>query len=123
MTRPARLDPIVVPFDAPTERRTASARQRIATITRDPRDPRDVIDDSPAIARRGRTLTEAIRAYADSTAIDGPHHGTAQAAAIEVARAGESHLAALIDDAMKDGATTGAAIAARLVAMGVGVRL
>ena len=126
MTRPARLDPIVVPFDAPTERRTASARQRIATITRDPRDPRDprdVIDDSPAIARRGRTLTEAIRAYADSTAIDGPHHGTAQAAAIEVARAGESHLAALIDDAMRDGATTGAAIAARLVACGVGVRL
>ena len=39
-----------------------------------------VIDDSPAIARRGRTLTEAIRAYADSTALDGPHHGAAQAA-------------------------------------------
>lgn len=122
VTRPARLDPIVVPFDAPTAHRTASARQRIATIARD---PRDVIDDtdSPAIARRGRTLTEAIRAYADSTALDGPHHGAAQAAAIEVARAGESHLAALIDDAMKDGATTGAAIAARLVACGVGVRL
>jgi hypothetical protein len=119
VTRPARLDPIVVPFDAPTAHRTASARQRIATIARD---PRDVIDDSPAIARRGRTLTEAIRAYADSTALDGPHHGTAQAAAIEVARAGESHLAALIDDALRDGATTGAAIAARLTAMGVGVR-
>ena len=123
MTRPARLDPIVVPFDPAT-------RQRVATLRDVPalhaaRDPRDVIDDtdSPAIARRGRTLTEAIRAYADSTALDGPHHGTAQAAAIEVARAGESHLAALIDDAMKDGATTGAAIAARLVACGVGVRL
>jgi len=113
VTRPARLDPIVVPFDPAT-------RQRVATITRD---PRDVIDDSPAIARRGRTLTEAIRAYADSQALDGPHHGTAQAAAIEVARAGESHLAALIDDAMRDGATTGAAIAARLVACGVVVRL
>ena len=123
MTRPARLDPIVVPFDPAT-------RQRVATLRDVPalhvaRDPRDVIDDtdSPAIARRGRTLTEAIRAYADSTALDGPHHGTAQAAAIEVARAGESHLAALIDDAMRDGATTGAAIAARLVACGVGVRL
>ena len=121
MTRHARLDPIPAPFDAHT-------RQRVATLRDVPalhaaRDPRDVIDDSPAIARRGRTLTEAIRAYADSTALDGPYHGAAQAAAIEVARAGESHLAALIDDAMRDGATTGAAIAARLVACGVGVRL
>lgn len=120
MTRPARLDPIAVPFDPAT-------RQRVATLRDVPalhvaRDPRDVIDDSPAIARRGRTLTEAIRAYADAQALDGPHHGTAQAA-IEVARAGESHLAALIDDAMRDGATTGAAIAARLVACGVVVRL
>ena len=121
MTRPARLDPIVVPFDP-------APRQHVATLRDVPalhvaRDPRDVIDDSPAIARRGRTLTEAIRAYADAQALDGPHHGTAQAAAIAVARAGESHLAALIDDAMRDGATTGAAIVARLVACGVGVRL
>lgn len=34
----------------------------------------------------------------------------------------ERHLAALIDDAMRDGATTGAAIAARLIALGVTVR-
>ena len=52
MTRPARLDPIVVPFDPAT-------RQRVATLRDVPalhvaRDPRDVIDDSPAIARRGR---------------------------------------------------------------------
>lgn len=121
MTRPARLDPIVVPFDAPTERRTAALRQRIETIA----DPRDVIGDTdrPAVARRARTLTEAMRAYADAMALDGPDHGAAQAAAIDVAQAAECHLAALIADCHRDGVTDPAAIAARLVAMGVGVRL
>lgn len=86
MTRPARLDPIVVPFDPAT-------RQRVATLRDVPalhvaRDPRDVIDDSPAIARRGRTLTEAIRAYADAQALDGPHHGTAHDVGIAAPRRG-----------------------------------
>ncbi len=123
MTRPTRLDPIAVPFAPAT-------RQRVATLRDVPtlhvaRDPRDVIGDTdrPAVARRARTLTEAMRAYADATALDGPDHGAAQAAAIDVAQAAERHLAALIADCHRDGVTDPAAIAARLVAMGVGVRL
>lgn len=87
-------------------------------------DPRDVIGDTdrPAIARRARTLTEAARAYADAATLDGPDHGAAQAAAIDVAAATERRIAELIADAQRDGVTTAAGIAARLVAMGMGVR-
>ena len=85
MTRPARLDPIVVPFDAPTERRTASARQRIATITRD---PRDVIDDAPTCARA--VGVEAYRRQVDSVALD-PSHGLAQVEAMQAAKLRRAH--------------------------------
>jgi len=69
----------------------------------------------PPVARA--VGVEAYRRRVDSLAAD-----LYPARQIEAAREREAHLAALIDDAMRDGATTGAAIAARLTAMGVGVR-
>jgi len=100
VTRPARLDPIVVPFDAPTERRTASARQRIATITRD---PRDVIDDAPTCARA--VGVEAYRRQVDSVALD-PSHGLAQVEAIREERR-KAGVAALADELRLTGAIDG----------------
>ena len=78
MTRPARLDPIVVPFDP-------AARQRIATIARD---PRDVIDDAPTCARG--VGVEAYRRQVDSVALD-PSHGLAQAEAMQAAKLRRAH--------------------------------
>lgn len=84
----------------------------------------------PAVARRARTLTEAVRAYADQQARDSiatadPSHGIAQSVAIEAAerREMESWISQRIADAMHDGATTPDAIAARLVSLGVEVAL
>jgi hypothetical protein len=74
------------------------------------------IADVPPVARA--VGVEAYRRRIDDLAAD-----LYPARQIEAAREREAHLAALIDDAMRDGATTGAAIAARLVACGVGVRL
>ena len=70
--------------------------------------------ESPAIVRRARTLTEAVRAYADAQVYP--------ATPILDARDRERHLAALVADAQKDGATTPAAIAAHLTRCGVAVR-
>ena len=69
----------------------------------------------PPVARA--VGVEAYRRRVDELAAD-----LYPARQLEAAREREAHLAALIDDAMRDGATTGAAIAARLTAMGVGVR-
>lgn len=86
----------------------------------------------PAVARRARTLTEAVRAYADQQARDSiatadPSHGIAQSIAIEAAADREllsvSMIAEWIAGARKDGATTDAAIAARLVSLGCRVTL
>ena len=71
--------------------------------------------DVPPVARA--VGVEAYRRRVDALAAD-----LYPARQLEAAREREAHLAALIDDAMRDGATTGAAIAARLTAMGVGVR-
>ena len=93
MTRPARLDPIVVPFDPAT-------RQRIATITRD---PRDVIDDAPTCARA--VGVEAYRRQVDSVALD-PSHGLAQAEAIREARR-TAGVTAMADELRLTGAIDG----------------
>lgn len=71
--------------------------------------------DVPPVARA--VGVEAYRRRVDDLAAD-----LYPARQIETAREREAHLAALIDDALRDGAMTGAAIAARLTAMGVGVR-
>lgn len=71
--------------------------------------------DIPPVARA--VGVEAYRRRVDSLAAD-----LYPARQLEAAREREAHLAALIDDALRDGAKTGAAIAARLTAMGVGVR-
>lgn len=92
MTRPARLDPIVVPFDPAT-------RQRIATI----RDPRDVIDDAPTCARA--VGVEAYRRQVDSVALD-PSHGLAQAEAIREARR-MAGVAAMADELRLTGSIDG----------------
>lgn len=73
-------------------RRSALFGRQIVPVLPDPATP-DPIDDArqfcavetPAIVRRAATTTEAIRAYADSVALD-PAHGIAQADAIRDAR-------------------------------------
>lgn len=117
-----RIDPIAEPRPvSPRPRRNAlhpGNRQAIPTL------PDPIVDetaefcaiaDVPPVARA--VGVEACRRRVDSLAAD-----LYPARQIEAAREREAHLAALIDDALRDGATTGAAIAARLTAMGVGVR-
>ena len=101
MTRPARLDPIAVPFDPAT-------RQRVATLRDVPalhvaRDPRDVIDDAPTCART--VGVEAYRRQVDSVALD-PSHGIAQVEAIREARR-TAGVAALADELRLMGAIDG----------------
>ena len=115
-----RDNPIAEPRPvSPRPRRNAlhGARQAVPTLP-------DPIDDEsaefcaveiPPVARA--VGVEAYRRRVDALAAD-----LYPARQIEAAREREAHLAALIDDALRDGATTGAAIAARLTAMGVGVR-
>lgn len=82
-------------------------------------DERDVVAVPPCARAVG---VEAYRRQVDAMTLD-PSHGIAQAVAIDAAAARERHLAALIADAQRDGATTPEAIAAWLVRRGVGVRL
>ena len=97
----------VIATDAPV------ARHRRPCIVPALHEPGDL--DVPPVARA--VGVEAYRRRIDDLAAD-----LYPARQIEAAREREAHLAALIDDAMRDGAMTGAAIAARLTAMGVGVR-
>lgn len=115
-----RIDPIAEPRDVrPRPRRQCIPALHVEAAP-DPidDDAREFVAqevDIPPVARA--VGVEAYRRRVDSLAAD-----LYPARQLEAAREREAHLAALIDDALRDGATTGAAIAARLTAMGVGVR-
>ena len=115
-----RIDPIAEPrLVSPRPRRQCIPVLHVEA-TPDPIDDESAefcaVADVPPVARA--VGVEACRRRVDSLAAD-----LYPARQLEAAREREAHLAALIDDALRDGATTGAAIAARLTAMGVGVRV
>lgn len=110
-----RIDPIAEPRDVrPRPRRQCIPVLHVEAAP-DPIDDESAEFCVPPVARA--VGVEACRRRVDSLAAD-----LYPARQIETAREREAHLAALIDDALRDGAATGAAIAARLTAMGVGVR-
>lgn len=117
-----RIDPIAEPRPvSPRPRRNAlhpGNRQAIPTLP-DPIDDESAefcaIADVPPVARA--VGVEAYRRQVDALATD-----LYPARQLEAARDRERHLAALIADAQKDGATTPAAIAAHLTRCGVAVR-
>ena len=121
-----RDNPIAEPRPTfPRPRRPAMHGRQIIPAIHEPATPEPITDDdreflaeeidAPTIVRRARTLTEAARAYADAQVYP--------AAPILAAADRERHLAALIADAQRDGATTPEAIAAHLTRMGVAVRV
>ena len=90
-----RHDPGAEPRLARPRRHALHGQRQIVPALHEPATPEHVTDDdrefiaeeidAPTIVRRASTTTEAIRAYADSVALD-PAHGIAQADGIRDAR-------------------------------------